>query len=97
MRKPKSKKKVLVEDEETPPQYEVGDPSPPDLRLPLRLFARDRVTGSPPGVITSIPLRIYSLLFATSFATRRNLKPSVGPVSGNSSTSLLVNALCRVS
>ncbi|CAN6859500.1 unnamed protein product [Brassica oleracea] len=42
MRKPKSKKKVLVEDEETPPQYEVGDPSPPDLRLPLRLFATDR-------------------------------------------------------
>ncbi|KAG2284428.1 hypothetical protein Bca52824_055648 [Brassica carinata] len=42
MRKPKSKKKVLVEDEETPPQYEVRDPSPPDLRLPLRLFATDR-------------------------------------------------------
>nr|VDD53645.1 unnamed protein product [Brassica oleracea] len=42
MRKPKSKKKVLVEDEETPPQYEVGDPSSPDLRLPPRLFATDR-------------------------------------------------------
>ncbi|KAF3537077.1 hypothetical protein F2Q69_00025318 [Brassica cretica] len=42
MRKPKSKKKVLVEDEETPPQYEVRDPSSPDLRLPPRLFATDR-------------------------------------------------------
>ncbi|KAH0865819.1 hypothetical protein HID58_083030 [Brassica napus] len=42
MRKPKSKKKVLVEDEETPQQYEVGDPSSPDLRLPPLLFATDR-------------------------------------------------------
>ncbi|KAG5397576.1 hypothetical protein IGI04_019390 [Brassica rapa subsp. trilocularis] len=42
MRKPKSKKKVHVEDEETPPQYEVGGPSSPDLRLPRRLFAMDR-------------------------------------------------------
>ncbi|XP_033148004.1 uncharacterized protein LOC117134183 [Brassica rapa] len=42
MRKPKSKKKVHVEDEETPPQYKVGGPSSPDLRLPRRLFAMDR-------------------------------------------------------
>nr|VDD01752.1 unnamed protein product [Brassica rapa] len=42
MRKPKAKKKVHVEDEETPPQYEVGGPSSPDLRLPPRLFATDR-------------------------------------------------------
>ncbi|KAF2602809.1 hypothetical protein F2Q70_00026732 [Brassica cretica] len=42
MRKPKSKKKVHVEDEETPPQYEIGGTSSPDLRLPPRLFATDR-------------------------------------------------------
>ncbi|KAL0772673.1 hypothetical protein Bca101_037824 [Brassica carinata] len=42
MRKPKSKKKVHAEDEETPPQYEIGGTSSPDLRLPPRLFAMDR-------------------------------------------------------
>ncbi|CAN7014111.1 unnamed protein product [Brassica oleracea var. botrytis] len=42
MRKPKSKKKVHVEDEKTPPQYEIGGTSLPDLRLPPRLFATDR-------------------------------------------------------
>ncbi|KAG2249127.1 hypothetical protein Bca52824_088755 [Brassica carinata] len=42
MRKPKSKKKVYVEDEETPPQYEIGGSSSLDLRLPPRLFATDR-------------------------------------------------------
>lgn len=31
-----------MEDEETPPQYEVGGPSSPDFRLPPRLFATDR-------------------------------------------------------
>ncbi|KAF2542967.1 hypothetical protein F2Q68_00029598 [Brassica cretica] len=42
MRKPKSKKKVYVEDEKTPPQYKIGGTSSPDLRLPPRLFATDR-------------------------------------------------------
>ncbi|XP_013632993.1 PREDICTED: uncharacterized protein LOC106338600 [Brassica oleracea var. oleracea] len=42
MRKPKSKKKVHAEDEETPPQYEIGGSSSLDLRLPPRLFATDR-------------------------------------------------------
>ncbi|CAF1857633.1 BnaC04g29870D [Brassica napus] len=63
--------------------------SSPDLRLPPRLFATDRF---PPGVSTFIPPRIFSLLFAMSFETHRSWKPSVSPVSGSSSTSLLVNA-----
>ncbi|CAN6836766.1 unnamed protein product [Brassica oleracea] len=42
MRKPKTKKKVKISDEETPPQNEIGGTSLPDLRLPPRLFATDR-------------------------------------------------------
>ncbi|KAF3582845.1 hypothetical protein DY000_02031932 [Brassica cretica] len=42
MRKPKTKKKVKIFDEETPPQNEIGGTSLPDLRLPPRIFATDR-------------------------------------------------------
>ncbi|KAF3557297.1 hypothetical protein F2Q69_00014306 [Brassica cretica] len=42
MRKPKTKKKVKISNEETPPQNEIGGTSLPDLRLPPRLFATDR-------------------------------------------------------
>ncbi|KAL0741835.1 hypothetical protein Bca4012_083348 [Brassica carinata] len=39
MRKPKTKKKVKISDEETPLQNEIGGTSLKDIRLPPRLFA----------------------------------------------------------
>ncbi|CAN6863909.1 unnamed protein product [Brassica oleracea] len=71
MRKPKSKKKVLVEDEETPPQYEVGGIS---LFPLLSFFPKSRnlicfIYVDPSSPDLCLPPR----LFATDrFTTRRH-------------------------
>ncbi|KAG2287374.1 hypothetical protein Bca52824_046978 [Brassica carinata] len=70
MRKPKSKKKVYVEDEDKPPQYEIGGTSSPDLRLPPRLFATDRFPTRRLNIYSS---RIFSFYYLCPRDTRRKL------------------------
>ncbi|KAF3532280.1 hypothetical protein DY000_02041451 [Brassica cretica] len=54
MRKPKSKKKVLVEDEETPPQYEVGGIS---LFPLLSFFPKSQNLHVPTSLQNQSPLK----------------------------------------